>query len=417
MEDPNYNDYYEEENNKGPHLPISQESGLNFQSLLKLNQAYAKQLLNIVSSASKNMRKLTKLVLPYNDMKVLNSLLKEDFAYLVQLLKFNQFKYEFDALYVFSIKILNLLGEMSNSKINLYQKIQKLKFMELKFQSLRISGTDNDFSGADSLLDEMEEIIYDQKMKDYVTILDFLTLNLNRAYVKFNVYELENAKQYALNAEEVVVKGNNMMNENFKNNKVDEEKCQKKLAQIHEFLAEIYDLQKDYEKAYDSYDKCYYFYLGRYGINNPLIEAIKKKKELFEKKKYEQMNRQQIQPKNNLVDKLKSGKITNSKGQTETFSFIIPSTKISEPLIVKIYALPKYSGDIDCFSDYLFLKNIYFDKIKLFEYFGIEDEFEQQNYILYTDDALSALLDKIIVIDNRIIQFTDDSLYDIYINC
>ena len=46
------------------------------------------------------------------------------------------------------------------------------------------------------------------------------------------------------------------MNENFKNNKVDEEKCQKKLAQIHEFLAEIYDLQKDYEKAYDSYDKC-----------------------------------------------------------------------------------------------------------------------------------------------------------------
>jgi len=266
-------------------------------------------------------------------------------------------------------------------------------------------------------LDEMEEIIYDQKMKDYVTILDFLTLNLNRAYVKFNVYELENAKQYALNAEEVVVKGNNMMNENFKNNKVDEEKCQKKLAQIHEFLAEIYDLQKDYEKAYDSYDKCYYFYLGRYGINNPLIEAIKKKKELFEKKKYEQMNRQQIQPKNNLVDKLKSGKITNSKGQTETFSFIIPSTKISEPLIVKIYALPKYSGDIDCLSDYLFLKNIYFDKIKLFEYFGIEDEFEQQNYILYTDDALSALLDKIIVIDNRIIQFTDDSLYDVYINC
>ena len=212
MEDPNNNDYYEEENNKGPHLPISQESGLNFQSLLKLNQVYANQLLNIVSSSlSKNMRKQTKLVLPYNDMKVLNSLLKEDFAYLVQLLKFNQFKYEFDALYVFSIKILNLLGEMSNSKINLYQKIQNLKFMELKFQSLRISGTDNDFSEADSLLDEMEEIIYDQKMKDYVTILDFLTLNLNRAYVKFNVYELENAKQYALNAEEVVVKGNNMM--------------------------------------------------------------------------------------------------------------------------------------------------------------------------------------------------------------
>ena len=413
MDEQNYNNYGEEANNREAYLPTSQESGLNFQSLLKLNQVYANQLLNIVSNSSKNMKQKAKLILPYNDMKVLNSLIKEDFIYLFQLLKFNQFKYEFDALYAFAIKILNLLGEISYSKINLYQKIQKLKFMELKFQSLRINGTDKDFSDADNLLDEMEEILYDQTMKDYVTLLDILTLNLNRAYIKFNIYEIENAKQYALNAEEVIVKGN----ENFKNNKLDEDKCQKKLAQVHEFLAELYDLQKDYEKAYESYDKCYYFYLGRYGINNPLIDAIKKKKDLFEKKKYDKLNKEKEQPTNSLVNKLKAGKITNSKGQTETFSFIVPSTKISEPLIVKIYALPKYSGYIDYFSDDLFLKNIYFDKLKLFEYFGIEDEFEQQNYILYTDDALGELLEKIIVIDNGIIQFTDPLLYSVFINC
>ena len=413
MDEQNYNNYGEEANNREAYLPTSQESGLNFQSLLKLNQVYANQLLNIVSNSSKNMKQKAKLILPYNDMKVINSLIKEDFIYLFQLLKFNQFKYEFDALYAFAIKILNLLGDISYSKINLYQKIQKLKFMELKFQSLRINGTDKDFSDADNLLDEMEEILYDQTMKDYVTLLDILTLNLNRAYIKFNIYEIENAKQYALNAEEVIVKGN----DNFKNNKLDEDKCQKKLAQVHEFLAELYDLQKDYEKAYESYDKCYYFYLGRYGINNPLIDAIKKKKDLFEKKKYEKLNKEKEQPTNSLVNKLKAGKITNSKGQTETFSFIVPSTKISEPLIVKIYALPKYSGYIDYFSDDLFLKNIYFDKLKLFEYFGIEDEFEQQNYILYTDDALGDLLEKIVVIDNSIIQFTDPLLYSVFINC
>ena len=413
MDGQNYNNYGEEANNREVYLPTSQESGLNFQSLLKLNQVYANQLLNIVSNSSKNMKQKAKLILPFNDMKVINSLIKEDFIYLFQLLKFNQFKYEFDALYAFAIKILNLLGEISYSKINLYQKIQKLKFMELKFQSLRINGTDKDFSDADNLLDEMEEILYDQTMKDYVTLLDILTLNLNRAYIKFNIYEIENAKQYALNAEEVIVKGN----DNFKNNKLDEDKCQKKLAQVHEFLAELYDLQKDYEKAYESYDKCYYFYLGRYGINNPLIDAIKKKKDLFEKKKYEKLNKEKEQPTNSLVNKLKAGKITNSKGQTETFSFIVPSTKISEPLIVKIYALPKYSGYIDYFSDDLFLKNIYFDKLKLFEYFGIEDEFEQQNYILYTDDALGDLLEKIVVIDNSIIQFTDPLLYSVFINC
>ena len=253
MDEQNYNNYGEEANNREAYLPTSQESGLNFQSLLKLNQVYANQLLNIISNSSKNMKQKAKLILPYNDMKVLNSLIKEDFIYLFQLLKFNQFKYEFDALYAFAIKILNLLGEISYSKINLYQKIQKLKFMELKFQSLRINGTDKDFSDADNLLDEMEEILYDQTMKDYVTLLDILTLNLNRAYIKFNIYEIENAKQYALNAEEVIVKGN----DNFKNNKLDEDKCQKKLAQVHEFLAELYDLQKDYEKAYESYDKYY----------------------------------------------------------------------------------------------------------------------------------------------------------------
>ena len=411
MDDLNYNTNYEILNEKGHYLPISQESGLNFQSLLKINQVYSNQLLNIVSSFSKNMRKQTKLVLPYNDMKVLNSLIKEDFIYLFQLLKFNQFKHEFNALYVYAIKILNLLGEMQNSKINIYQKIQKFKFMEIKFQSLRINGTEDDFSEADSLLDEMEEIVYDQSIKDYITILDILTLNLNRAYVKFSVYEFENAKQYALNAEEIIEKGNMITN------KGDDEKCKKKLAQIHEFLAELYDFLKDYEKAFESYNKYYYFYLGRYGINNPLIEAIKKRKELYEKKRDEQLNMKSEQPKNSLINKLKEGKITNSKGQSDTFSFIVPSTKISEPLIIKIYALPKFSGDIDYFSDYLFLKNLYFDKLKLFEYLGIDDEFDQQNYILYTDEALNSILENIIVDENNTIQFTDQLLYSVFINC
>ena len=417
MEEPKYDDFYEENNIKEPHLPISQESGLNFQSLLKINQIYMNQLLNVVSKSSKNMKKQTKFVLPYNDMQVLNSLIKEDYIYLFQLLKFNQFINEFTALYIFAMKILNLLREIPNTKTILYQKIQKLKFMELRFQCLRIGGTDSDYSEADNLLDEMEEIIYDQSLKDYITILDILSLNLNRALVKFNLYEIENAKQYALNAEKFIVKGNKLFSFNLKNNKIDEEKCQKKLAQIHEFLAEIYDLQKDYEKAYDSYDKCYYFYLGRYGINNPLIEAVKKKKELYEKKKYDKINAENNPPIDKLIDKLKAGKISNSKGQTDTFSFIVPSTKISEPLIVKIYALPKKGEDTDYFSDYLFLKNLYFDKLKLFIYFGIEDEFEQQNYLLYTDGALSALLQNIIVINNEEIQFIDDLLYDVYINC
>jgi hypothetical protein len=309
------------------------------------------------------------------------------------------------------MKLLNLLGEIPNTKINIYKNIQKLKFMELKFQSLRINGNENDFSEADSLLDEMEEIIYEPSLKDHISLLDILTLNLNRAYVKFCIYEFENAKQYALNAEELIEKGNMITK------KGDEEKCKKKLAQINEFLAELYDFEKDYEKAFESYNKYYYFYLGRYGINNPLIDVIKKKKELYEKKRNEQMNFKFDKPDNNLINKLKAGKITNSKGQSDTFSFIVPTTKISEPLIIKIYALPKFSGDIDYFSDYLFLKNLYFDKLKLFDYLGIDDEFDQQNYILYTNEALNSILENIVVHEDNTIEFIEPSLYSVFINC
>lgn len=410
MEDLNFNAVDEAFYNNQPQLPISQDSGLNFQNLLKTNQIYSNQLLNVVSSNSREIQK-KKFILPYNDMKVINSLIKEDFSYLLKLLKFNQFKHEFDALYIHSMKILNLLGEIPNNKINLYQNIQKLKFMELKFQCLRINGTDNDFSEADSLLDEMEEIIYEPSLKEYVSVIDILTLNLNRAYIKFCIFEFENAKQYALNAEEIIEKGNMVTN------KGDEEKCKKKLAQINEFLAELYDFEKDYEKAYESYNKYYYFYLGRYGINNPLIEVIKKKKELYEKKRNEQISMKFEKPTDSLINKLKAGKISNSKGQSDTFSFVVPSTKISEPLIIKIYALPKFKGDIDYFSDYLFLKNLYFDKLKLFEYFGIDDEFDQQNYILYTDEALNSILENIVVHEDNTIEFTDPSLYSIFINC
>ena len=60
------------------------------------------------------------------------------------------------------MKILNLLGQLGQSKINLYQKLQRLKFMELKFQSLRISGREIDYSMAEQILNEMEKHQYDQ---------------------------------------------------------------------------------------------------------------------------------------------------------------------------------------------------------------------------------------------------------------
>ena len=424
MEDRNNYEYgedeYEEGNDIEKNLPISQPSGQTYQGLLKINEIYTRQL----SKLSKNDIKFkTKTTLPYNDMKVLNSLLKENFMYLTLLLRYKNFNIEFDNLYMISIEILNLLGQIGQTKINVYQKLQRLKFMELKYQSLRISGREIDFSEADALLDEMEKLQYDSSLNNYLTDLDISSVKLNRAFIKFCICDFYLAKEYALNALEILDQFNplgNQKNKKIKNNE-DQEKYIKKLTQTHEFLAELYDLQKDYENALSSYEKCYYLYIGRYGINHPLIAPIKKKKELYEKKVHSMKTQtSKVQKENDFITKLKEGKIVNSKGRAETFSFMIPVTKIVEPLLVSIYALPEtlYIDDNnELYSHDLFLKNLYFDKTKLFSYLGFMNGTQNENYLLYTDEALNFILEKIVVIDNKYIDFSDPSLFNICINC
>ena len=426
MEDKNYN--YNDENEEDEpsdmekNLPISQPSGQNYQGLLKINEIYTRQL----SKLSKNdARFKTKTSLPYNDMKVLNSLLKENFAYLTLLLRYKNCNIEFDNLYTISIEILNLLAQIGQSKINLYQKCQRLKFMELKFQNLRICGREIDYSEADQLLDEMERLQYDTSLNNYLTDLDISTVKLNRAFIKFCICDFYLAKEYALNALEILDQFNPLQSpknlNKIKKNNEEEEKYIKKLTQIHEFLAELYDLQKDYPNALSSYEKCYYLYIGRYGINHPLIAPIKKKKEIYEKK-VEKMKFEsnKMQKENDFITKLKEGKIVNSRGKAETFSFTIPVTKIVEPLLISIYALPDsiyIDNNNDFYSHDLFLKNLYFDKSKLFNYLGFIEGNQNENYLLYTDEALNIILEKIVVIDNKFINFTDPLLYNICINC
>ena len=421
MEDKNNFEYgddeYEEGNDIDKNLPISQPSGQNYQGLLKINEIYTRQL----SKLTKNDIKFkTKTTLPFNDMKVLNSLLKENFTYLTLLLRYKNFNIEFDNLYTISIEILNLLGQIGQSKINVYQKLQRLKFMELKYQSLRIGGREIDFSEADALLDEIEKLQYDPSLSNYLTELDISTTKLNRAFIKFCICDFYLVKEYALYTLEILDQFNPLKNKKLKNNE-DHKKYIKKLTQAHEFLAELYDLQKDYENALSSYEKCYYLYIGRYGINHPLIAPIKKKKELYEKKVQNmKFETSKVQKENDFITKLKEGKIVNSKGRAETFSFMIPITKIVEPLLVSIYALPEsmyIDNNDELFSHDLFLKNLYFDKTKLFSYLGFMEGTPNENYLLYTDEALNIILEKIVVIDNKYIDFTDPLLFKICINC
>ena len=406
-------------------LPFSEQSDLSFNQLLKINQLYLKQLTKILDGNSYYKNAVT---LPGNDMKVLNNLLKEDYMYMNSIIRTNTFRNEFNNLFTISMTILNLLSQFSQNRLSIYVKLQKLKFLELKYHLLRISGTDLDYSEAEFVLDEIEKLHYDNSLNAYLSLLDYSTLKFNRALIKFYLGEIDLSEEYAKSALEILNKKNPLREDKnisiskrsentskkFDNN---DDKYIKKIADIHEFLAELYDLKKDYKSALSCYEKCYFLYLGRYGINHPLVLPFKTKKEQYKEKIMDVEREKALTEKESYMDnQLMSEKIFNSKGTADTFSFRIPVTKNVEPMIISIYALND-NENLDRFSPKLFLKYIYLNKEKLYKFLGITNISEKNNYFLYTDEALNLILKNILVTDNKFIQFIDPMLYDAFINC
>ena len=410
-ENNNYKEY--DRNDFDINLPISKVSGQDYIGLLKINEVYILQLMKIFSG--NNRYKKSKL--PYNDMIVINSLLKENLRYLYMLFQYQNLQFEFEELYNKSIQILNLLERIDDNKINIFQKLFRIKYLKLKFQLLKIRGRDFDLASSDNLLEELEKIYYEPLIKNYITDLDISSLKLDRAFIKFCICDFYLAKEYALDSLEILNKYD-IFKMDKKENKSNKEQYIKKQVQIYEFLAQIYDMEKDYQNCLTCYEKSYYLYLGIYNINHPIFTELKSKMETY-KNIVKSMNSEikMAEEEEMFIQKFNEGIISNFKGTADSFSFNIPVTNIVEPLLISIYSLPKFKYiDLDYFSKDLFLKNIYLDKAKLFPYLGYDKKTQNENYILYTDDALNYLLQKVVVIHNKYIYFTDPTLYSISIN-
>ena len=394
-------------------LPISKVSGQNYIGLLKINEIYILQLTKIFSGNNR----YKKNILPYNDMIVINSLLKENLRYLYMLLQYQNLQFEFEELYNKCIQILNLLEKTDDNKISIFQKLFRIKYLKLRFQLLKIGGRDFDLANSDNLLEEIEKIYYEPIIKNYITDLDISSIKLDRAFIKFCICDFYLAKEYALDSLEILNKYDIFKMDKKENNE-NKEQYIKKQVQIYEFLAQIYDMEKDYQNCLTCYEKSYYLYLGIYNINHPIFAELKSKMEAY-KNIVKNMNSElkMKEEEDMFIQKFNEGIISNFKGTADSFSFNIPVTNIVEPLLISIYALPKFKYiDLDYFSKDLFLKNIYLDKAKLFPYLGYDKKAQNENYILYTDDALNYLLQKVVVIHNKYIYFTDPTLYSISIN-
>ena len=255
-------------------LPISKESGQDYLGLIKINEIYIQQLTKLISE---NNRYKKNELMPFNDMVVLNSLLKENLKYLSMLLQYQILHYEFDDLYNKSIHILNILEKVDNNKIKIYQKCLRIKFMKLKFQLLKIEGRDFDLANADNLLEEIEKIYYEPNISSYISDFEISSLKLDRAFIKFCICDFLLAKEYALNSLDIINKIDVFkLDKNMKNDtKV---KYIKKQVQIYEFLSQIYDMEKDYQNCLTCYEKCYYLYLGIYNINHPILLNLNQKR-------------------------------------------------------------------------------------------------------------------------------------------
>ena len=340
-------------------LPESSINKYTYEELIKLNKEYNKQLTETIETLT---LKKKKLVLPKNDMQVLNNLLQENYKYLVELVPKTIYTVEFDNLYYISLSILNDLSQIELEEIKLYQKLQRLKFMELKFENLRFNGSRNDFLKAYTLLEEMEVIQNDKIVSPKISLVDISNLLLYKAVAKFYLEDIELSENYAFEALDILEKNKDMD---------DSDKKIYTISKILEFLVELYDLKKEYNTAISCYEKAFYLNVGKYGMNSEYAQRYKRKKNEYEnylnKKRNinnDSLNYNDIPYFNNYNDnndlnnkKIMKGKCENAKGTAETFSFKIPITKNIEPMIISFYALSD-DYEVDRFSSELFLKNI-----------------------------------------------------------
>ena len=89
---------------------------------------------------------------------------------------------------------------------------------------MRISGREIDYSEADALLEDMEKIQYDPSLSEFITDLELSTLKLNRALIKFCICDFTLAKEYALNALDILDEFNDEFEEFISGKKKNKDK-------------------------------------------------------------------------------------------------------------------------------------------------------------------------------------------------
>lgn len=172
-----------------------------------------------------------------DDIIVIDDLLKENLAYITILSKQPLNQIEFKNLYELSLQILTTLQKFIIQKdILLYEKLQRIKFYEMRAVSLSNSDAEEDLQQFEAVLDELEELHRDPDVIKYISLIKIANRIMFKAMIRFNVGDIDAAENLALSALDLLEK----------NKSTDEDPSRvKKISQILEFLAEIFDFKKE----------------------------------------------------------------------------------------------------------------------------------------------------------------------------
>ena len=256
-------------------------SGLTYDSLIQMNKNYSQALSKLKNDAILSNSQLN---ISKSDITVLNDLLNENLDYMYILVKKPLFQVEFGNLYSISMSFLDNLRDFNQKEILLYQKLQKLKFLEMKFHSLVNKGSGEDLDKAEEILFEIEEIQKEPLILRQISLINVASIILYKGMIRFYMDDIELAEKYAVDALDLLERKNLPEEEK-------EIKRIQKMSHILEFLAQIYDLKRDFKSANSCYEKAYYLNIGKYGLNHENTNEYKRKKEQYENYINQEMQR------------------------------------------------------------------------------------------------------------------------------
>ena len=250
--------------NKTSSLPKSPYTDNTFKDFQKICRAYYNELMHLSKSKTPSLSK--------DDIIVLDDLINELNTYANNLISNDSIKEAKQLIDLglvivdFLLKIFGQMTSLYNINTNLSEKLAyplslKLVLLEANFNIL--FKYEKNYSDGEKNLNEILEIQKYLSLPKY----NIASTRFYTGLICFFQNDLENAEKCTLEAISLL-ENDKDKEHNVESSRQKENNKIRKMSNMFEFLAELYDLKKDFQNVIAFYEKAYYLNKGRYGDKN-----------------------------------------------------------------------------------------------------------------------------------------------------